>query len=228
MKAKKNHSSAALTTAAALSLVAPLTFWTACVKSPSSVGGGPQAPLITERFADNFDRASLGPEWNATSSDWTLRDGVLRVSNGHNHPLWLKKRLPRDARIEFDAWSDSPDGDVKCEVYGDGRSHAREASYTATSYVFIHGGWRNQLNVIARMDEHGNDRRVRRGPPVVQGQHYHWTIVRQGNRVQWSVDGQPMLELDDSSPLYGPGHEHFAFNNWETALNFDNLVITPL
>ncbi len=222
---------AALATRHATGLAAGLALalcGASCVKSAQSVGASASAPRLTERFEDRFDRATLGEAWNATSSDWRIQDGVLRVSNAHNHPAWLKRRLPRDVRIEFDAWSDSPAGDIKCEVFGDGRSQAQQASYTATSYVFIHGGWNNQLNVIARMDEHGNDRRVRRGPPVERGRHYHWTIVRRGNRVEWSVDGQPMLELDDPSPLFGPGHEFFAFNNWETELSFDNLVITPL
>jgi hypothetical protein len=200
----------------------------ACVKSPSPTGAGSSLPLITQRFEDNFDRVSLGDDWNATNNRWSIRDGVLRVSEAYNHPLWLKRRLPRDVRIEFDAWSDSEEGDIKCEVFGDGRSHAREASYNATSYVLIHGGWNNRLNVIARMDEHGADRRVRNEPRVERGRRYHWTIVRRGNRLEWSVDGQPMLDLDDRAPLYGPGHEFFAFNNWRAPLNFDNLVITPL
>jgi hypothetical protein len=208
--------------------IAPLALWTACVKSPSSTGAGSSLPLITQRFEDNFDRPALGDSWNATNNRWTIRDGVLRVSEGYNHPLWLKRRLPRDARIEFDAWSDGQEGDIKCEVYGDGRSFAREASYTATSYVLIFGGWNNRFNVIARMDEHAADRRVRNEPHVEPGRHYHWTIVRRGNRLEWSIDGQPMLEMDDSAPLYGPGHEFFAFNNWRVGLNFDNLVITPL
>lgn len=220
--------SKALSVLAITTLLAPLALYSACVKSPSPTGAGSSLPLITQRFEDNFDRATLGDQWNATNDRWTIRDGVLRVSEGYNHPLWLKRRLPRDAKIEFDAWSDSPEGDIKCEVYGDGRSYAREASYTATSYVVIFGGWSNRFNVIARMDEHGADRRVRTGPRVEQGRHYHWTITRRGNRLEWAVDGQPMLELDDNAPLYGPGHEFFAFNNWRVGLNFDNLVITPL
>ena len=220
--------SKALSVLAIASLLAPLALYSACVKSPSPTGAGSSLPLITQRFEDHFDRGTLGDQWNATNDRWTIRDGVLRVSEGYNHPLWLKRRLPRDAKIEFDAWSDSPEGDIKCEVYGDGRSYAREASYTATSYVVIFGGWSNRFNVIARMDEHGADRRVRTGPRVEQGRHYHWTVIRRGNRLEWSVDGEPMLELDDSAPLYGPGHEFFAFNNWRVGLNFDNRVITPL
>jgi hypothetical protein len=37
-----------------------------------------------------------------------------------------------------------------------------------------------------------------------------------------------MLEWDDPDPLAGPGHEFFAFNDWDVRVHFDNLVITPL
>jgi hypothetical protein len=173
---------------------------------------GATTPAMTEPFRDNFDRAELGSDWNPTGDQWSIRDG----------------ELPRNARIEFDAWSTTPEGDIKCEVYGDGRSYARDVSYTATSYVVIFGGWRNSLNVIARMDEHAADRRVRQGPRVVPNQRYHWVIERRGNVLSWSIDGQPMLEFNDPQPLAGPGHEYFAFNNWSVELGFDNLVITPL
>ena len=194
----------------------------------SCVKPTPATPQITARWSDNFDRTQLGADWYATNGSWTLNDGTLHVADARNHPLWLRRRLPRDARIEFDAWSESPDGDIKCEVYGDGRAYATQDSYTATSYVVIFGGWRNSINAIARMNEHGNDRQERRGPRVTQNQHYHWVIERRGNTLSWSVDGSPLLEFNDPAPLAGPGHEYFAFNNWMVGLGFDNLVITPL
>lgn len=218
---------------AALLMVGSLPLWAGvgCVRDPAP------RPQIQQPFRDDFERAELGTEWLATNNSWSIVEGHLRVSNARNHPLWLRRRLPRNARIEFDAWSGGPDGDIKCEAWGDGRSFAREASYTATSYVVIFGGWRNSLNAIARMDEHAPDRRVvqvdpraNSGPtqPVVPGRHYHWAVERNGNTVRWSIDGQPMLENEDANPLAGPGHEYFAFNDWSVELNFDNLVITPL
>ncbi len=208
---------------AAVSLAAVPVVLSACVRNPAS-----SAPMINARYADNFDRTSIGSDWLATSGDWTIQNGRLHVSNAHNHPLWLRRRLPRNARVEFDATSGGDAGDIKCEMYGDGHSHAVEASYTATSYVVIFGGWHNQLNVIARMDEHASNRQVRRGPRVIPNQQYHWVVERRGNVLTWAVDGQPMLEFNDPEPLTGNGHEFFAFNNWEVDLFFDNLVITPL
>jgi len=183
---------------------------------------------ITARFEDNFDRDALGPDWSNTGGPYRIENGVLKVEGAKNHPLWLKRKLPRDAQIDLDLWSDSPDGDVKFEVFGDGVSYALTPSYTATSYVIIFGGWKNSKSVIARMNEHGSDRKVREDLRVEPGRKYHVTVTRKGNLLSWKVDGQPFMEFNDGAPLTGPGHEHFGFNNWATPLSFDNLVIQPL
>ena len=39
-----------------------------------------------------------------------------------NHPLWLRKRLPRDVVVELDVMSKSQAGDIKIELFGDGES----------------------------------------------------------------------------------------------------------
>ena len=54
--------------------------------------------------------------------------GELVVRNAMNHPLWLERPIPRDCTIAFDAWSNSPAGDTKVEVWGDG-SATREFLY---------------------------------------------------------------------------------------------------
>jgi hypothetical protein len=154
--------------------------------------------------------------------------GALRVSHAYNHPLWLSRKLPRDAEITFTARSDSPAGDLKCEVFGDGRSHARtKGAYTATGYMLIFGGWHNRLTVLARLDEHGADRQERSDLRVEPGRRYRWRIVRKGMRLSWWIDDQPVFELDDPAPPAGPGHEHFGFNNWESDVTFDDLRIRP-
>lgn len=179
-------------------------------------------------FRDDFSRSELGPLWNNTGGPWRIVDGRLTVQGARNHPLWLRRRLPRDVRIEFDARSASPDGDLKVEVFGDGVSSARTASYTATSYVVIFGGWRNTLDVLARMDEHGADRVERPSRRVVPGQTYRFKIERRGNHIQVFVDGSLLVEMRDDQPLEGRGHDHFGFNDWDAPVSFDNLVITPL
>lgn len=181
-----------------------------------------------EGFSDDFEREQIGDDWHNTGGRYQIRDGWLNIQGAHNRPLWLRRRLPRDVRIELDVRSESPAGDIKVEVFGDGSSRATTTSYTATSYVVIFGGWNNSMNIIARMDEHAEDRAVGPRRPVEQGRVYHMKIERRGDRITAWVDGQEMAHMDDPDPLEGRGHDHFAFNDWEASIWFDNLRITPL
>lgn len=178
-------------------------------------------------FSDTFDRAELGPDYRATGPFYRIVNGELVVKGAHNHPAWLLRELPADAVIEFDARSQDPAGDIKVEAWGDGKSHATQASYTSTGYVFILGGWQNHITALCRMDEHGEDRKARQDMPVQMGRTYHFVIARRGGHIDWFVDNQLVHTMDDPSPLGGPGHSSFAFNNWEAELHFDNLVVRP-
>jgi hypothetical protein len=183
-------------------------------------------------YADDFNRASPGDAWNVTNpAAAKLEDGAVVVENIGNRPMWLKQPIPTNATLEFDAWSDSPEGDIKVEAWGDGRSfYAGDPSlqYTATGYVFIFGGWKNTQSVIARQHEHTPDRAVRDGAAVTPGRHYHFKISRRGGSLTWEVDGQPFLSLQDASPLEGPRNQFFGFSGWQTRVHFDNFKVQPL
>jgi hypothetical protein len=199
----------------------------------------PKDPVLAAEFSDNFDGASLGDHWRATSDAWRIEAGRVCAASARNHPLWLAKRLPVNARIEFDAISTSTDGDLKAEFWGDGSSAASQTSYTnATSYLTIFGGWKNRFHVLARIDEHAAGRPERRlsvgapdftEQPVVPERTYRFKVERQdGKTVIWWVDDVEILRYADDAPLKGLGHEHFAFNNWEVRTCFDNLRVSPL
>ncbi len=194
--------------------------------------------LITERFVDTFDRPALGADYTATSPVWRIQGGRLCGQGAKNHPVWLRRKLPKNARIEFDASSASPDGDIKVEVWGDGHSFAQTTSYTnASSYVVIFGGWKNQFHVLARIDEHAKDRpEVKITPggdlkarPVEPNRSYHFKVERDdGKTIRWLVDDIEIISFSDAAPLAGAGHEHMGFNDWDVPVCFDNLQITPL
>ena len=185
-------------------------------------------PGLGAGFSDDFERAELGESWHNTGGPYRIRDGMLHVRGARNKPLWLRRSLPRDVRIEVDVRSDSPDGDIKLEMFGDGVSKAETTSYTASGYVVIFGGWKNSKNLIARLDEHGDDRTVGPAHKVVPRKTYRMKIERRGATITAWVDDHQLATMTDADPLFGHGHDHFAFNNWQSELWFDNLSITPL
>lgn len=201
------------------------TGWLCFLLLAGCVQKTPAPPL----FSDRFDCGSLGENWKTTAPEGTYRieNGELVVKGARNHPLWLNVPLPQDVVIELTASSKSPDGDIKVEAFGDGQSFAKSTSYTSTGYVFIQGGWRNRLTALCRLDEHADDRKTRADLRVEPGRRYRWSISRKENLVRFYIDGKLALEMDDLVPLEGMNHRFFAFNNWETEVHFDNLVIRP-
>jgi hypothetical protein len=197
-------------------------------------------PPAGEAFADRFERDEVGRNYLATGAGYRIADGALSAHGARNHPLWLVRAIPRDVRIELDCWSTERRGDLKIELFGDGRSFDPDGGgYVATGYELIFGGWHNQRSMIARLDEHGRDNVQRTDIKVEPNRRYHWKIERKGSRLRWYVtwpglrseagaDDAPFLELDDPAPLEGEAHAYLGFNNWETDTWFDNLVIAPL
>jgi hypothetical protein len=189
-------------------------------------------PPITATWTDQFELGyEPGPNYLATGDGYKIPNGALSARGAHNHPLWLRKRLPRDVRVEFDCWSTEPRGDIKVEMFGDGHSFDPDGGgYTATGYEVIFGGWYNSKSIIARLDEHGKDIVERKLPKVVPNQRYHWKIERKGTKLTWWIDDMtaPFLVYDDPKPLEGEGHQYVGFNNWETDTWFDNLVVSPI
>ena len=203
---------------------APLTLALLAITAASCI----RDDAITKPFSDEFSREEIGGDYHNTGAPYRIRAGSLNVSRAYNHPLWLSKRLPDNATIEFDVTSHSNAGDIKVEAWGDGRSHATtRGAYLATSYVFIFGGWGNSVSALCRMDEHAPDRKTRKDRRVERGRRYHFRIERSGGNIRWSIDGEPFLALDDPNPLKGDRHAYFGFNNWESEVSFDNLRIRP-
>lgn len=172
-------------------------------------------------FEDDFEREALGDRWLNRSGRWRIvrsgQDGRLGVEGDRNEGVWLDFALPERVRIEFDARAMSDEGDLKCEVF------ASEARHQA-GYVVILGGWNNTVSVIARLDEHGEDR-LESPARAEKGRTHHWTLVRVSDTLRWYVDGALVLEYHDEDPLRG---RTFGFNDWNAPVEFDNLKIYQL
>ena len=212
---KKSTSSAALVL---------LTALTSCHTREVGAGSADGGTLI---FSDDFERAELGDAWSrgigeAGRGKWRIVDGRVVGRDLRNDPLWLESlRLPPRVRVEFDARAHTSVGDLKVEVFGDGKNHA-------SGYVLIFGGWNNTLDVIARLDEHGKDRLSRKTKSVEQNRDYRMAVQRTGSTIEWYIDGELFMTYRDAQPLSGEQNAYFAFSNWAAEVSFDNVAVYAL
>ncbi len=177
-------------------------------------------------FEDDFNRATLGSSWvrgegEGGTGKWRIEDGALVGSDIKNDPLWWTGQLPDQARVEFDATALSDHGDLKFEIFGDGKVHA-------SGYVVIFGGWKNSLDVIARLDEHGSDRKAQKSRRALKGQTYKLAAERIDGTLKWFVNGELVMSYPDEKPLVGAEHRGFSFNDWSAPVKFDNVKIYRL
>jgi hypothetical protein len=197
-------------------------------------------PALDEPFKDDFERGELGEDnWHSTSyGAYYIKGGKLCSSKPRNHPTWLRRRLPDNVKVEFDATPQSGNADVKAEIFGDGCAFdTAGGNYTSTGYVAVLGAHNNTEHWLVRLFEHGADAKK---TPLVGGTNiatsklmsnstYHVVLSRSdGKTLQLAVDGVTVHTFEDAHPLAGPGHDHFGFNGWEPPVCFDNLLVTPI
>lgn len=177
-------------------------------------------------FSEDFAGAQLSSKWQRGKGEggkgkWTVKDGSLNIRDAKNDPLWLDLKLPENFLIEFQAQALSADGDIKIEVLGDGINHA-------SGYILIFGGWKNKLDVIARLNEHGKDRKEQGTRTVISEKIYNFSISRTNETLVWKIDGKKHMSFQDKNPLKGNKHSQFAFSNWSSPLRFSKLRIYKL
>lgn len=191
---------------------------------------GSDSPAMTEGgeliFEETFDDREPGTHWTRGEGEggrgrWRIDDGWMVGNDIKNDALWLEKKLPEKVRVEFDVQAMSPVGDIKFEAFGDGKTHE-------SGYIFIFGGWKNTLDVIARLDEHGKDRKERKTHGVVPNTTYQMALERTGDTLHWFVNDEHFMSYDDEKMLEGEGHEYFAFNIWSAPVRFDNVKVYDL
>lgn len=169
-------------------------------------------------FTDDFERSALGPNWFPSGGHWIIDNGAAYTTGANNAPCFLKVALPADVVIEVDVKSETSAVDCKLELMTDGRTHQ-------SGYIFILGGWDNKLSVIARLDEHGQDRKVKDPTNVRGGENHRWRIEKKGGDIRWYLDGTLYMTYDDPKPLDGAGHDRLALSNWQNQIRYDNLRI---
>src|SRR5688572_23992540 len=87
------------------------------VRAPADGASTQKLPVLSQPFSDGFERDSIGDDYLATGNQYRVERGRLCVKGARNHPLWLRHRLPLNARIEVEAETSGKDGDIKLEAW---------------------------------------------------------------------------------------------------------------
>jgi hypothetical protein len=210
-------------------------------------------PTVSLPYTQDFSAPTLGSEWSSTGGGWQVVDGRLHNGGAHNVPLWLSAALPRDVRVTFLAESKSDAVDLKVEIFGDGRRHESGyivvvAGWNNTRSIIgrlaEHGERYNPVRTLettealrqeverngaAAVARYRDRREISQRPVTMQPNRvYRFQLERRNHDLRVYLDGELHLEHFDPSPLYGPGHDRFAFNNWASEVYFDELSVSPL
>ena len=189
-----------------------------------------KVPAIDAPFTDDFERAELGADWNATSDAYRIADGKLTVSNAHNHPAWLRAPAAPRRRRRGRRPVEEPRGRHQARAVR--RRRIVRSRQGALHLVGLRADLRRLEQLAVGHLPAGGARRRPQGrraatPASSRTGRYHFTITRQGGALDWTIDGRPFLAWTDPEPLAGAGHEYLAVDDWEATLTFDNLQIRP-
>jgi WD40 repeat protein len=140
-------------------------------------------------FEDKFQRAELGPAWQAAKGRWSLAMGTLLAEPLHGGfgqepiaALSLKKELPNTCEVQVDCWSEQA---LNCALsFGNARTQfgvgavlsSQALPIRGAGFPLIHGGsWTNYI---------GRNSSVTLQP----GQHYRLRVLRAGGRLALFLD----------------------------------------
>ncbi len=173
-----------------------------------------------EDFHDNFDRASLGDQWEAVSGSWEIQDGKLVAKGGGDgNVLLLTRRMPALQRIEFVAASVPPGWEQDPQDKTGYASDLAAGLHTSaekplSGYALQFGSRFNSANVISRNRETVMTDAAEVRIKVEPGRFYKIVAEFDGKHVRMTVDGKTVLEYEETSPLLGPGHDRIGLYSY--------------
>lgn len=162
------------------------------------------APAVAESdwafvWGDDFDRESLGSEWQVRVAKAELASGRLHLQ-GHGVTVLTERGFAHDVRLEYDAQQDPgvPPVDL--------------SSTTGASSIF---GW-GHLHSLGLNDLTPDDPGFHRT--------YRMVVEKEGRRIRFWVDDKLVHEETPEEMLGGPGMDRVGFVTWG-GMFVDNLKV---
>jgi hypothetical protein len=173
-----------------------------------------------EDFHDDFNRATLGDNWQVVSGDWKIQEGKL-VSTGDrtDNVVFLNRPVGSLQRIEFIASSVLPNGEQDPQAKADEASdlgailHA-SAEKPLGGYSLHFGARFNSANAVRRKRDTVLTDAVETRIKIQPGRFYTIAAEFDGRHLRMTVDGKKILEYEETVPLLGPGHERIGIYSY--------------
>ena len=151
--------------------------------------------------SDDFERAAARRRLDRRpAATGASADGELVIDHAYNHPLWLKKPIPRRrrhrARLLVQRRRRRPQG------RGLGRRpELRRDDVLHRHQLRLHLRRLAQPDLGDRAHERARQRSQDRAATCAssKGKKYHWRIARKGGHIDWQIDGKPFLTLRRSA-----------------------------
>ena len=170
-------------------------------------------------FSDDFERKTLGQDWQALVGNWGIVDGKLVTQKGVDNQIILTRRVPGPQRIEFDAVTHAK---RPCDLSP--FIHAN-ANGRLSGYLLQFGGSGNKFNSLRRGEVFMTAKCVDQF--IERGKVHKMVAEFDGAAVRLTVDGATILEYFEANPLSGKEHESLGFYIYSSGA-VDNLkVYTP-
>jgi hypothetical protein len=214
----------------------------------SLVSPGYETIVVHESF--EYPDGELPLSWWSEGNPAKIKDGRLFVdadtADFRTSTVWLDRNLSGNIKLTFDVhvvsssdtannincfflYSDK-DGKPLRETSGQREDGSYNRYHMLNGYIFTY---------LANGQPHNGRLRFRDNPgfrllaekfgfECESGKTYQVTIMKQGTRLQYWVDGKKLMDKTDDEG--NPPHEKglFGFRTWHTSLWWDNLVITQL
>ncbi|MBD3343538.1 MAG: protein kinase [Chitinivibrionales bacterium] len=153
--------------------------------------------------------------------DYERRDGVLLLRNGTPQVLAVRQSMKGNIALEFDCRLVSEHvNSIGCFFDGVRQNNPKNVAYSG--YRIEYGGYDNSKNFITRG---GQIIWEEFDSPLINDHWYHVRAERIGKRIKLFVDGDLVIDVIDSSQIYGAYQGTVGLFNYGSHVVFDNVRV---
>lgn len=160
----------------------------------------------TLQFADDFQRAELGPDWRSPDGAWTVRDGAVCGAG----ELVCTRSFPGRQRLEYEAWTGEPEPcDLSAFLAGTDRGNIEG--------VFF--GFGSGMNEGSKLVIYTREA-MRAAARIEVGRRHHLLCECDGDALRLCVDGHEALRFDHT-----PDAVRRRFEDARRRLQFERTLV---